>query len=164
MRKDKTPYYEYLVVYVDDIICVSEDPNKWMRILGSRYRLRDVGTPDRFLGSDIKRKQYIDEDGYQAYCCAFGSDTYVKDTCNLAKSQMKKHGITCPSTRRHGSSSPFSSQTYRPELDSSEFCNEDLTTMYQNLVGVLRWIIELGRIDIHLETSLLSQYLALPCI
>ena len=162
VKGDMTAYYEYLVVYVDDIICVSEDPSKWMKILGTRYRLRDVGVPIRFLGSDIKRKQYIDENGYQAYCWAFGSDTYVKDACNLAESQMKKHGITYPSTRRHGSSSPFSSQMYRPELDSTEFCNENLTTMYQNLVGVLRWIIELGRIDIHLETSLLSQYLAQP--
>ena len=163
-KRDGTPYYEYLVVYVDDIICVSEDPSQWMKILGSRYRLRDVGPPKRFLGSDIKQKQFINEDGYQAYCWAFGSDTYVKDACNLAESQMKKHDISYPSTRRHGSSSPFSSQLYRPELDSSEFCNEDLTTMYQNLVGVLRWIIELGRIDIHLETSLLSQYLAQPRI
>ena len=64
MKNDKTPYYEYLVVFVDDIIYVSEDPNKWMTILGSRYRLRDVGTPDRLLGSDIKKKQYIGDDGY----------------------------------------------------------------------------------------------------
>ena len=161
-KKDGTPYYEYLVVYVDDIICVSEDPSKWMNVLASRYRLREVGPPKRFLGSDIKKKLYIDENGYQSYCWAFGSDTYVKDACNLAELQMKKHGLNYPSTRRHGSSSPFSSQSYRPELDSSEFCDDKLTGMYQNLLGVLRWIIELGRIDIHLETSLLSQYLAQP--
>ena len=36
--------------------------------------------------------------------------------------------------------------------------------MFQNLIGVLQWIVELGRIDVHLETSLLSQYLAQPRI
>ena len=108
-KTDGTPYYEYLVVYVDDIICMSEDPSKWMNVLASRYRLREVGIPKRFIGSDIKRKQYIDENGYQAFCWAFGSDTYVKDACNLAESQMKKHGLRYTSTRRHGSSSPFSS-------------------------------------------------------
>ena len=159
-KTDGTPYYEYLVVYVDDNICVSEDPSKWMNVLASRCRLREVGIPKRFLGSDIKRKQYIDENEYQVYCWAFGSDTYVRDTYNLAESQMKKHGLSYPITRRHGSSSPLSSQAYRPELDSSEICNEELMGMYQNLLGVLRWIIELGRIDIQLETSLLSQYLA----
>ena len=161
-RSDGTPYYEYIVVYVDDVICISETPDYWINILAQEYRLRDIGIPKRFLGSDIKSKEYIDDDGYTRTCWAFGSDTYVKDACAIAESLMKKNNIQYPSTRRHGSSSPFSSQSYRPELDATEFCDSQLTTMFQNLIGVLRWIIELGRIDIHLETALLSQYLAQP--
>ena len=34
--------------------------------------------------------------------------------------------------------------------------------MFQNLIGMLRWMCELGRIDILHETSILSQYLANP--
>ena len=34
--------------------------------------------------------------------------------------------------------------------------------MYQELVGVLRWAVELGRVDILLETSLMSTYMAMP--
>ena len=161
-KKNGDAYYEYMVVYVDDVICVSEVPEHWIEFLASRYRLREIGPPKRFLGSDIKQKDYIDEFGNQATCWAFGSDTYVKDACHLAETQMKKNGITYPSSRRHGSSSPFSSQAYRPELDATDFCDPNLTTMFQNLIGVLRWIVELGRIDIQLETSLLSQYLAQP--
>ena len=161
-KDDGTPYYEYIVVYVDDVICISQTPNKWIDMLAAQYRLRDIGPPTQFLGSDIVSKQYIDDEGIQQMCWAFGSDTYVKDACILAEKQMNQNGIKYPSTRRHGSSSPFSAQSYRPELDSSEFCNDNLTTMFQNLIGVLRWIVELGRIDIHLETSLLSQYLAQP--
>ena len=33
---------------------------------------------------------------------------------------------------------------------------------YQDLVGVLRWMVELGIVDILLETSLMSSHLALP--
>ena len=33
---------------------------------------------------------------------------------------------------------------------------------YQSLVGILRWIVELGRVDIFLEVSLMSSNLALP--
>ena len=69
---------------------------------------------------------------------------------------MKRNGVTYPSTRRHGSSSPFSTQSYRPELDGNDFCNDISTTMFQNLIVVLHWIVELGCIDIQLETSLLS--------
>jgi hypothetical protein len=38
---------------------------------------------------------------------------------------------------------------------------EDIT-YFQELIGVLRWAIELGRIDIALEVSMLSSHLALP--
>ena len=136
-KSDGVPYYEYIVVYVDDVICILQSMEQWIHLLAEQYRLRDIGSPKRFLGSDIKSKQYIDENGFQQMCLPFGSNTYVKDACHLAKKQMKENGINYPSTRRHGSSSPFSTQSYRPELDSSEFCDDTLTTMFQNLIGVL---------------------------
>ena len=155
-------YYEYLVVYVDDIICVSVNPKYWMDILQTSYRLRDVGLPNKFLGSNIKQWKYVDNNGSMQNCWALGSETYVKEACKVAEEQMKQHNLKYPSTRRHGSNSPFSSTAYRPELDSTLFCDNDLTTVYQTLLGVLRWIIELGRIDILHEVSLLSQYLVQP--
>ena len=33
---------------------------------------------------------------------------------------------------------------------------------YQELIGILRWAVELGRIDITMEVSMLSSHLALP--
>ena len=62
----------------------------------------------------------------------------------------------------HRSKNPFSSSTYRPELDASIFCFGTLTTVYQNTIGMLRFIVELDRIDIQYEVSLLSQYLVQP--
>ena len=35
---------------------------------------------------------------------------------------------------------------------------------YQELIGILRWDIDIGRIDILLEVSMLSSHLALPRI
>ena len=156
------PYYEYLVVYVDDIICISHDPGHWMNILKTTYRLRDVGQPKKFLGSNIKRWSYINEDGITNTCWALGSETYVKEACKVAEGQMEMHNLKYPSSRRHGSNSPFSTSSYRPELDASPFCNSQLVNVYQTMVGVLRWIVELGRIDILHEVSLLSQYLVQP--
>ena len=57
---------------------------------------------------------------------------------------------------------PFSSQSYRPELDITEECNENQVEFYQSLVGIMRWLCEIGRIDILTETSLLSTYLSCP--
>ena len=51
---------------------------------------------------------------------------------------------------------------YAPELDQSPELNPELATYYQSLIGILRWMVELGRVDICLEVSMLSSHLALP--
>ena len=45
----------------------------------------------------------------------------------------------------------------------SAYCGDILVNVYQNLIGILRWMCELGRIDILHEVSILSQYLPQPC-
>ena len=77
------------------------------------------------------------------------------------KLQVAKHGLTFPTSKKY-SGSPFTTQMYRPELDVSKLCDESKLNLYQNLIGVLRWVCELGRVDVLFETSLLSQYLAQP--
>ena len=51
---------------------------------------------------------------------------------------------------------------YTPELDVTVGLGEDDVTFYQELIGVLRWATEIGRVDILLEVALLSQYSASP--
>jgi hypothetical protein len=36
----------------------------------------------------------------------------------------------------------------RPEIDNSDFLDDDGTTMYQSSIGILHWAIELGHIDL----------------
>ena len=52
--------------------------------------------------------------------------------------------------------------TYRPELDVSRELTVDDAAYYQSLIGILRWIVELGRVDVCLEVSMMSSHLALP--
>ena len=54
------------------------------------------------------------------------------------------------------------STSYKPELDGLPELNEGDQTYYQELIGILQWATELGRVDILLEISLLSQYQACP--
>jgi hypothetical protein len=51
---------------------------------------------------------------------------------------------------------------YRPELDQSKELGPDQATYFAGLIGVLRWCIELGQVDIIVEVSLLSRFLACP--
>ena len=51
---------------------------------------------------------------------------------------------------------------YDPELDISPELDPDAASYYLTIIGILRWMIELGRIDIMTEGWLLSSHIALP--
>jgi len=51
---------------------------------------------------------------------------------------------------------------YSPEVDSSSELNEENSTYYKSLIGILRWIVEMDRMDIITEVSTLSSYVAMP--
>jgi hypothetical protein len=52
---------------------------------------------------------------------------------------------------------------YKPELDVTPELNEELGSRFLQLVGIFRWAIELGQLDIYIELSQLSQHQVLPC-
>ena len=54
------------------------------------------------------------------------------------------------------------SRNYAPCLEDSPELMEDGVQGYQELIGLLRWAIEIGGIEIMLDTLLLSSYLAMP--
>ena len=56
-------------------------------------------------------------------------------------------------------SGPFP-PSYLPELDVTKECNEEHASIFRQIIGIYRWIIEPGRIDMSIEVSLLSKYKA----
>ena len=50
---------------------------------------------------------------------------------------------------------------HRPEMYVTGEIKENGVQCYQELVGTLRWAVEMGRIEILLEVSLLSTHLEL---
>ena len=63
---------------------------------------------------------------------------------------------------RFKASCPFSSADYKPELDDTALLEPEMISRYQQLIGILRWACELGRLDILLEVALLSSFSAAP--
>jgi hypothetical protein len=82
----------------------------------------------------------------------------VKNAVKNVKLLLQADGRNLKSTAK----SPFPSTTYRPETDTTDECDAEGASRYSQLIGVLRWAVELGRIDMYTEVSLLSQHLALP--
>ena len=64
-------------------------------------------------------------------------------------------------TLKNNAKTPFRTD-YRPELDWTPKLDDRRVTYFQGLIGILRWICELGRLDILVAVSMLSRYLACP--
>jgi hypothetical protein len=150
-------YYELLLVYVDDILLSSHDPKPTMDLINSFYELKEpAARPETYLGAQI----YLHclPDGTSAW--AMSSEKYVKNAVTTVEHMLQhedKSGLHLKSTAKV----PFPT-TYRPELDVTPELDAQGLSRYRQLIGILRWAVEIGRIDIYLETALLSQYLASP--
>ena len=81
VKPDGTKYYEYLLVYVDDILCISHDTKAILDEMAALYCLKEgsVGPPERYLGADTKKMQA--NSGLE--CWAMSSDSYVKEAVKI---------------------------------------------------------------------------------
>jgi hypothetical protein len=60
-KPDRFEYYEYILVYVDDLLVLSHEPQKTMKALEDFYRLKEgYEEPTRYLGAEVKRWHFPD--------------------------------------------------------------------------------------------------------
>ena len=155
-KSDGTKYYEYVLLYVDDALVVSENGERLLREeLGKYFDLKEasIGPPDIYLGGKVSSVTL--ENGVKAY--AFSPSQYVQAAVTNLESYLSEKGekLPCKAT------TPLSSN-YRPEVDISDELDSADAAYYQSLIGILRWMVELGRIDLTCEVSMMSSHLALP--
>ena len=155
-KEDGSLYYKMMLIYVDDVLHIAEDPEEDMAKLGQVYRLKDgVGTPDRYLGGNIERVQTSDGSVAWSLSCY----DYLINAIQQVKNELNQKDLTL---KQFGTGLRPYPASYRPEVDVTPTLDEEMTNRFQQLIGILRWSIELGRIDILTEVSCLSQHLAEP--
>ena len=148
-------YWEYVLCYVDDVLHISSEPEKTMNGIKAKFKLKGdkIEPPEMYLGATMSKMDNCDGDE----CWAMSSDAYCAALVKNVESVLQKKGLRLPgkciTPLKHG---------YRPELDCTNELKVDGMQWYQEIVGSLRWAIEIGRVDILLETSLMSSYLAMP--
>ena len=86
------------------------------------------------------------------------SENYVKAAIENLESKLGKSDMYLPKCR-----TPMST-SYHPSEDITKELNVEGVQFYQELIGILRWEVEIGRVDILLEVSILLSHLALPII
>ena len=157
-KNDGTKYYSYICIYVDDILICSQNTHEYMTKIGSKFLLKpeSIKEPNVYLGADFKKKTL--DDGSDLWIT--GANSYLKEALRISDGLLNKHGMKV----NGGANQPFSNISYRPELDITPLCDTEQLHIFQQLVGILRWLVELGRVDINLEVSKLSSFLAGPRI
>jgi hypothetical protein len=154
-KSDGESYYEYVLMYVDDILAISCDAQSILDEIQRTFKFKNgkIEPPEYYLGAKLQKK---DINGLR--CWTITSQDYVKAAVKNVEETIKKSGRRLPTSNID---TPMNI-TFSPEMDITEELNDDDTTYYQELIGVLRWATEIGRVDILLEVSLLSQYQANP--
>ena len=153
---DGFEYYEYIMVYVDDLLFISLDAQSIADGLMKEVKFKGgkIAPPEMYLGARLAKKSI---NNYE--CWSVSSVDYINAAIKNVEEKLAKEGKQLPSK----ADTPMSGKhSYYPELDNSDELEGEDLTYYQELIGILRWAIELGRVDINHEVSVLSQFQASP--
>ena len=124
-------------------------------VIGKYFQLKEesIGEPKIYIGGHMRKVTL--ENGQDDW--AFGSSQYCQAAVANVETFLAESGAKLPSRAE----TPIQT-SYRPELDISAELDPTEAAYFQSLIGILRWLVELGRIDICLECSMLSIHMVLP--
>ena len=154
---DGHKYYAYCLLYVDDILVVHHDGVKALKEIDHFFKMKpdSIGDPEFYLGAKLRPMTL--PNGVIAW--GMSASKYVQAAVSIVKAYHEREYPTRKWAKR--TSGPFPTD-YAPELDTTEVLDHGKSSFYQSQIGVLRWIVELGRVDIITEVSELSSFLAMP--
>jgi hypothetical protein len=156
-RDDGFEYYEYVLLYVDDVLAISHEAEEVLRRIDKFFPMKkgSIGPPEIYLGA--KMSKVVLPNGVEAW--AMSASKYVQEATSNVEDYLKREYNGRTLARK--AATPMKT-SYRPELDISEELTPEQSSYYQSQIGILRWAVELGRVGILTEVSMLSSHLALP--
>ena len=141
---DGYKYYETILTYVDDIIGVSHQAEQMIQnFITNPFKIKKgvVAAPEMYLGAQLEHKTIN-----HVKCWTMTSQKYIQAAVKKIEDKLKLHQHILSTKAR----TPFKSG-YRPESDVySGLLVQDIRS-FQEVIGILRWAVELGRINIMVE-------------
>ena len=140
-------HYEYIGVYVDDLIIVSRDCQSIVDQLveENNFKVKGTGEVSFHLGCDFFR----DKEGVLCYAPRKYIDKMLENFQRIFGHMPRK--ATSPLVKGD-----------HPELDTSDYLDEEFTKIYQSLIGALQWVIQIGRFDITTAVMTMSRFRVAP--
>jgi Reverse transcriptase (RNA-dependent DNA polymerase) len=136
-------HYEYVCTHSDDFMIVGRKPQAVMEMLKKVYTIKSEGEPDYYLGNDYKKIKGR---------WAIGCKKYLSEALSRVEAMfgvLRKYSI------------PLSAGDH-PELDTTDLLGDDEHRKYQMLLGMLNWVVTIGRYDIAHATSSMSRFASCP--
>ena len=155
---DSVRYYSYILCYVDDILVVHHESMSVLGKINEYLPLKptSVGDPDLYLGAKLRNIRL--DNG--VYAWSLSPSKYVSQAVANCAEHLDKNfdgKYKLPAKAEN----PFPT-TYDSCTDDSDPLDPEQASFFMHLIGCMRWMIEIGRLDIATEVSLLSTHLAYP--
>ena len=146
--RQKSNHYEYIARYVDDMAIVSRDPKSITDELEKKYhlKLKGSGPISYHLGCDFFR----DDEGV----LSMSPKRYIERAVDTYSRIFGEH----PKARY---SSPLEGGDH-PEIDTTDLLDAEGIKHYQSLIGILQWLVTLGRLDIATAVMTMSSFRTAP--
>jgi hypothetical protein len=127
------PYYSYILIYVDDILCIH---NEAMPVLDKLYKYfilkpSSVGNPSMYLGAKLKLMQMSNG----VYAWGMSPAKYIKEAVFNCEKHLKLNSdgwYVLPTQ----AANPFV-MGYEPELDETPALDPDRASYFQSIIGVI---------------------------
>ena len=87
-RADGQDYFEYILLYVDDCLCISENPKPALLQIDKYFPIKpaSLGPPKKYLGGTVSKIQL--QNGVHAW--AFSSSQYVHEAVKSLEEHLEK--------------------------------------------------------------------------
>jgi hypothetical protein len=142
---------------VDKILCVHHDPGAPLEKLDEYFKMKEgfIQVPTFYLGAKLKNTVLPND----AVDWGMNSTKCVQSAVHNVQEYLA--ALTGDHKLLKKAYGPFAGG-YKPDLDESPGLDSIIAIFYQSHIGILRWCVELGRIVIITEVSILSTHLLLP--
>eukprot|EP00978_Attheya_sp_CCMP212_P044167 scaffold302773_cov75-Attheya_sp.AAC.1 len=139
MRAETRPddgfqYYTYALLYIHDVLVVSHDGMQVLEEIHWFFPMKktSMGDPDMYLGAKIHEVVLPNREAVKN----------MKDFLAKSDEVLPKRAAT-----------PYA-KDYPPEMDVSVELDDTEASYYQSHIGILIWMVEIGRVDIITEEAI----------
>ena len=142
---DGFEYYAYILVYIDNLSLIMKYPKEAMAHIKEIFTIKpsSIEEPKSYLGANINKIYYSDG----SYGWKMGAETYFTHAIKNLKKRMATEGFEYNknlSDMNYFPQQPFSNLHYHPEMDVTDEISNNQIQLFQNLIRIMRWTVELG--------------------